>query len=315
MVDGFKPELLEKFKSLKPLQLASIDRDRQVFVGKVPNENVEYQKEEEELSFEEWKNIRRFVREYNVPHSRTILDLLQKAHGLYSTRVASGSKIVNCKRIKLLLIFEMGEESFDDNHFDKAKEYYDILRNSLIQKEEWKHILTNVYQRSLACAFKLQQTEDIINLILALCEKDIPLSIKDKQENQTQLLRILYHNKDIDLPKLSEPIIIKPLSAIHSLLDINCQFHQEKVYVQNELKYRIQFISKFPNAIRFNKLNAQFSDSSYNVEIIDDKDYNMINTEDGLVLYPGVPRTFDFSKNSSTTGEVKVSYNILFYYI
>ena len=72
-----KPELLEKYKDLPSLHLASVDLSKQQYVGQLPHERSEYD-DSNSLGYEEWVLARRAIREHNVPHSRKILELLQR---------------------------------------------------------------------------------------------------------------------------------------------------------------------------------------------------------------------------------------------
>lgn len=115
-------ELLKKYSSLPPLQLSSIDIATQQYVGQLPVDQTN--RDDINMTLAEWSHKQRIIRQYNIPHSHHILDLLQKAHGLYTTRNVSGNKGNGaCRRMKLFLIFEIAEEYYASEQYELAKEY------------------------------------------------------------------------------------------------------------------------------------------------------------------------------------------------
>ena len=226
-IESVDLEMRETWKSLPPLQLAKIDLTRQQYVGQIPQARADYE-EPHRLTYEEWQLARRAIGESNVLHSRAIIDLLQKAHSLYSMRMTTGQG--SCKRTKLFLLFEIAEEFFEEGSFEKAKEIYDALCTSTLRTEDWKTLSTAVYQRTLECAMRLKLTQDVIKFSLRLCSPETPLDQAQKRTLQTQMSHTINHLGEFDLPA-AEPVIINCSSPRHSLIQVNCQFVERNVRI------------------------------------------------------------------------------------
>lgn len=106
--------------------MASIDTGTQQYVGQLPIDQTN--RDDISMTLAEWTHKQRTIRQYNIPHSHRILDLLQKSYGLYTTRNVSGNKGSGaCKRMKLFLIFEIAEEFYASGDFELAREYVFII--------------------------------------------------------------------------------------------------------------------------------------------------------------------------------------------
>ena len=189
--------------------------------------------------------------------------------------------------------------------------YYDVLRDSLIIEEKWNVISTIMFQRSLVCAMKLKQTEDIIRLSLKLCELSIPLPFSDKKYTQDQLLQSLYQDHELDLPSLNEPIQFVNNVPEYPLISASCQFDKEQIRTNMDVVYRIRLVSSFPMPIRFGKLVVSLTNSYYDVNITDHGDPFYVGnseTSESLLLHPGVPKVFEFTKKATEQCDIAVSY-------
>jgi len=284
-VNSVQPQLLEEYKGLPALDLASIDLSKQQYVGQMPHERNEYD-DSNSLPYEEWVLARRAIREHNMLHSHRVLDLLQRAHSLYSVRVGSGASSSSCRRTKLFIIYEIAEESFEAGMFEKAKVNYDALRSSVITKEGWKALSTSIAQRALECAMELKDTQDVIRLSLFLCEPDNTLEVVDKEALQSQLIHTMSNLERFGLNPLAEPLEIYVPQPNHPLLNINCQFTERNVRTGSNVVARVRVHSHFLHPIRFSSLRVTFSDPVYNVNVAD--------KEEELTLLPDEPRIFEF---------------------
>lgn len=161
-------------------------------------------------------------------------------------------------------------------------------------------IFASVLKRSLDCALQLKNTQDVINVSLALCFPDIPIPRADKETIQSQLIYTLHHLDQFSLPSLTEVyklMIIKYRE--YSLLHVNCQFDERNVHTNSPLVIRVQVKSLFPLPIRFQSLKINFNNKTYNIEKTDENPALSSNelakpSEDNLILIPNVPRIFEF---------------------
>ena len=328
IADRIGMETVEKFGPLPPLHLASVDISKQQFTGQLPVDQSDFE-ENGELSLTDWTRAKRAAREFYFPHSRCIIDLLQKSHSLYSTRSISGSQKGSgpCRRMKLFLIYDIAEESFASGNFTHAKEYvtypsnpcflmtlfryFDILRNSVIRTEEWKLIYSTILKRSLDCALQLKQTKDLIDNGLKLCEPQIPLSVHNKETIQSQLVFTMSHLDQFSLPTLADPHQIIINQSKHPLMQVNCHFDQRNVHTNNPLVFRVQCISSFPLPVRFQSLRIRFTDDTYNVIITDDGPpiaggEAAAATTENLVVLPHIPRVVEFTKTAQHICDLEV---------
>lgn len=179
-------------------------------------------------------------------------------------------------------------------------------------------IFASVLKRSLDCAIQLKNTQDVINVSLALCSPDIPIPRADKETIQSQLIYTLHNLEKFSLPPLSSTyqlLIIKYRK--YSLLHVNCQFDQRNIHTNSPVLFRVQVKSLFPIPIRFKALSVKFNNSLYDVEITDDAPgltaTDMANiTDDNLILIPNNSRIFEFEKKAESKCDLMVKFKICF---
>ncbi|ELR24645.1 uncharacterized protein ACA1_172710, partial [Acanthamoeba castellanii str. Neff] len=243
--------ILDRYKDIDQKPLASIDRSKQVFVGQPP---APFQDHPLEAAGEPM-----------VPDEMEDLYIAVAAElkvnhtdFVISLLQKARSYYTKTKASRMLLQIDalLAQQFVDAARYADAEPLFQALVQHY-QEEGWWPLLNDVLESALVCEQDLANAPGYFTYALQLLPAEMTGSLKRKQQIQANIV-----------------------AALASEVLVNEEMHLD-VYVR----------SSFPSPIRFDALQLQFSDTSYNVS-------KESSDEDELLFQPGVERHFTFTLNA-----------------